>query len=95
MISECNYIGETVVFTRPIVFAINNMSESIFSVYAMENGTVQFDTNNPNIDRIDLNSIPIECLVLMKQDIENTITIKKLRTNQRRLNPDHSLPDKI
>lgn len=78
LISECTRLGERFYFTRPVLFIYNNNPLSVCNVYGIENNVLLFDTPDPNLRLLDHYSIPVEGLVLIKQEVENTLKVKDI-----------------
>ncbi len=80
LISDCANLRETVYFTRPVVFIYNNSPDSICNIYGIENNQILFDSINPNITTIVYESIPLECLIAMKEEIENSMKVLEIKS---------------
>lgn len=78
IISECNRLRERIYFTRPVVLIYRNNPLSLCSIYGIENNIILFDSPDPNLNIINYDSLPIESLVSMKEEIENIAKVNEI-----------------
>lgn len=67
---EINVNKEVCLFSNPIIFLYMDKPDMLCNVYGVKNGGLLFDSHNPMFESLDLNSLPIEILIKIKEQLE-------------------------
>lgn len=81
LISLCNRTRERVYFTRPVVLIYKNNPLSVCNIYGIENNILLFDSPDPNLSSLEYDSIPVESLISIKEEVENMAKVKEITSN--------------
>lgn len=62
---------ELIVFTKvvPVIYLDNQ--EMLCNIYGIKQGVLQFDSMNSSIDMMDMNLLPVEAVIKVKEHLEN------------------------
>jgi len=58
-------------FSNIVVFAYMGNPDFVCNVYGIKQGVLAFDCMNSSLQALDLNALPIECLIKIKEEMEN------------------------
>jgi hypothetical protein len=61
---------EAVSFSRPVFHMDPVMPERVFSIYGIKNGSLLFDTPITGTEELPLESLPVETVIRIKEQIE-------------------------
>jgi len=68
--TQSNCEPERIMFSRPVLFMINDNPDMICNVYGINKGILLFDTPHIGIEIVDIAILPIETLIKVKEQME-------------------------
>lgn len=68
--AQSNSEPERVLFSRPVLFMSGDNPDMVFSVYGIDRGVLLFDTPFYGVESLDINTVPVEAVIRIKEQME-------------------------
>ncbi len=70
ILTQSNAETQRIMFSRPVMFMLNDNPDMVCAVYGINKGVLLFDTHNTGIELIEIGSLPIETMLKVKEQME-------------------------